>query len=278
MMNQNPILAPLLNTEAGLCLTAQNWRDAGINWLVCDLQALLHKPGLALLKQLKSLASYLGWGGKVILTAAHLKANREGIYKIKSPYDGSILTFDDGELKHLLEKLQPDVVVLPANITKNDSTIWNSWNDAIFPFVHFQDSDEIQPSCDFGVYCSAVDYYAHSLKTGPIYITEVHCREQMLNLFYDKGVQFIESNQPGQDALCGILYNEEGVINITNSEHEFNYQPIAKNCQCETCSARFTPAYLHHLYVHTPLLCQRLLIQHNLSWVANYLKGDKLKA
>lgn len=275
MFRQRPILAPLLNTEAGLCLTAANWQDAGIDWLVYELHELLHKPGILLLEKLSSLASYLGWGGKIILNASHLKANREGLYKIKSPYDGSTLIFDDTQLKHLIEKLQPDIVVLPKTFT----TLDHDWPGTIVPFVHYVNEEKISSNLDFGIYCSVAEYETNNLipKSKPMYLMEVNSREQILQLL-DEPVQFIETNQPAQDAFAGVLYHENGVLDITAIAHEFNDQPIASGCDCNTCRAHFTPAYLHHLHVHTPLLCQRLLIQHNMRWVANYLKGDKLIA
>ena len=46
------------------------------------------------------------------------------------------------------------------------------------------------------------------------------------------------------------------------------FETIDPECTCPTCSQQFTKAYLHHLLQQTPLLCHRLLIQHNVFWMA----------
>ena len=73
----------------------------------------------------------------------------------------------------------------------------------------------------------------------------------------------IETDEPGQDALQGIVYETVNKINLADSTYSMDFKLIDNDCECPTCAQNFTRAYLHHLYHHTPLLCQRFLIQHN---------------
>ena len=80
------------------------------------------------------------------------------------------------------------------------------------------------------------------------------------------GVQIVESDKPASDACSGVVYSSEGDISILDATFEMQFEPIDAGCECPTCSQQFTRAYLHHLLQHTPLLCQRLLVQHNVHY------------
>lgn len=72
-----------------------------------------------------------------------------------------------------------------------------------------------------------------------------------------------ESNNPAEDALKGIMYTQNEHISLLDDSERTVFEVLDKDCQCPTCQQGFTRAYLYHLYTQTPLLCQRLLIQHN---------------
>ena len=78
---------------------------------------------------------------------------------------------------------------------------------------------------------------------------------------------FFESNVPAEDAYFGRVYTHEGVIELQNNIYATQFEPIDSTCSCPTCKQKLTRAYLHHLLEHTPLLCQRLLIQHNVYYL-----------
>ena len=80
---------PRLNSKAGLCLTPENWKDAKVTAVSYSLEFLLHKPGQEVLKKIADLSQYLAWSGAIVLNGMSLGANKEGIYLLKSPYDGS---------------------------------------------------------------------------------------------------------------------------------------------------------------------------------------------
>lgn len=86
------------------------------------------------------------------------------------------------------------------------------------------------------------------------------------------GVEYIESCEPAQLGLNGTVYTTEGIIDLKDERFAQQFETINSRCSCCTCAASFTKAYLHHLFLHTPLLCQRLLIQHNGYHVQNSLR------
>lgn len=76
--------------------------------------------------------------------------------------------------------------------------------------------------------------------------------------------QFVESDVWASDACEGKVYTSSGIINLNESLFSNDFNVIDSNCLCPTCQQQFTRAYLYHLLRNTPLLCQRLLIQHNI--------------
>ena len=72
-----------------------------------------------------------------------------------------------------------------------------------------------------------------------------------------------ESDKPAKDALNGLVYDKHAIFSITAEDMAMSFEPLSKDCGCPPCALGLTRAYFHHLYVHTPLLCYRFLIQHN---------------
>ena len=71
------------------------------------------------------------------------------------------------------------------------------------------------------------------------------------------------SDEPAKAAMQGIVYTKEGDIDLTDPKFQMQFTNIDDSCSCPTCNQKLSKAYLHHLLIHTPLLCQRFLIQHN---------------
>ena len=82
---------------------------------------------------------------------------------------------------------------------------------------------------------------------------------------------WVESDLPMLDAYNGLVYTYTDVIDIKSEENLLQIKPIDNLCKCPTCVNGLTRAYLHHLYMHTPLLCQRLLMQHNAYMIFNFV-------
>ena len=81
------------------------------------------------------------------------------------------------------------------------------------------------------------------------------------------GVEYVSSNVPASDACNGRIYSDDGLIVLKDDAYRMDFNTIDKTCSCPTCDQQLTRAYLHHLFDHTPLLCQRFLIQHNIRFV-----------
>ena len=81
----------------------------------------------------------------------------------------------------------------------------------------------------------------------------------------------IISDAPANDALHGWVYCNAGMCAVMDNTNALRFTSLDEACRCPTCKAGFTWAYLHHLYQHTPGLCQRLLIQHNVYYVVHNL-------
>jgi queuine tRNA-ribosyltransferase len=109
----------------------------------------------------------------------------------------------------------------------------------------------------------------------PDYVVGDLSLAQMLVLA-QQGVAYIESDIPAREACLGRVYCGEGVISIDNAEFAMQFEVIDKDCLCPTCTQLFTRAYLHHLLGQTPLLCQRLLVQHNIHYCQATLNKSKL--
>ncbi len=77
--------------------------------------------------------------------------------------------------------------------------------------------------------------------------------------------QLHENNQPAEDALNGLIYTRKNTFSICSDHHTKDFALLDDTCTCPACNAGFTRAYFYHLYQHTPLLCHRWLIMHNLS-------------
>lgn len=262
-----PGFVPVLSSEAGLCLTAANWQEVNVNAAVYYLDSLLLKPGYELLNTVPDLAAYLNCPGTLILNASTLVANKEGIFKLVSPFDGSKIHLEYQQVVDLIARLKPQIVLLPPRILSDFPAVWEHWDAAITPFLWVGEEGLVQLTQDFGVYCTANEHVSVAEQIAPWsahpkYVQGVLGLSELREL-KESGIEFIESNQPAKAALEGMAYSAQGMINLREERVCMDFEPIDSACQCPTCVAQLTKAYLHHLYLHTPLLCQRFLIQHN---------------
>ncbi len=261
---------PVITSEAGLCLTAQEWQEAKVTTVSYSLEFLLHKPGKEILNKIQNLSNYVGWSGQLVLNAMSLTANKEGNYWLRSPYDGSKLMLTGDELIELILRLRPDAILLPKKIILDYPAIWENWIDTIIPFVHaddIQDDALVKPFS--GVYFNdpkdkRLEQWRHLSRyvTGATAVSEIQALRA-------NGIDFIETNEPANSALHGKVYCRSGLVDLKNKDMELQFSVIDESCGCPVCSQKLTKAYFHHLLQHTPLLCQRFLIQHNTFWMAN---------
>lgn len=112
-MNQqhNQGFIPMIDTPAGQCLTAQNWRDAGITGVSVSLEKLLIKPGLPFLLRLTNLKQYLGWSETLVLNATMPAPSKSGDFVLRSSFDGSRISISIEQVEQLIVQLNPDDVI-----------------------------------------------------------------------------------------------------------------------------------------------------------------------
>lgn len=142
-------------------------------------------------------------------------------------------------------------------------------NESIMPFFNAEELSQHHLTQEYGVYFndandSILAQWAHV----PRYVIGDFNAESILHL-RTQGVEFIETDEPVKAAFQGKVYSQQGEIDLTNKAAEMQFEIIDASCTCPVCTQHFTKAYFHHLIEHTPLLCQRFLIQHNVFWMAN---------
>jgi queuine tRNA-ribosyltransferase len=266
---------PLVTSDAGHCMTGKNWQEIGINTLAYHLSSLLIKPGYDFLMTLPNLAAYVGWSETIILNASMPK-EQQGKFVLRSPFDGTRSTHSMDDVMQLVAKLAPQYVVLPIGVKHAG---WQWLPESIFPFLPISDLPDESERRAYGVYLpydaqlmqfSAFMQQVIQSKKRPCYIAG-NLSLAMLQELKQYDVKFCETDKPACDALHGRLYCAEGELQIQEPIHAKKFEMISPNCRCPTCNQHFTRAYLHHLLAQTPLLCQRLLIQHNQYFLSNFI-------
>ena len=87
----------------------------------------------------------------------------------------------------------------------------------------------------------------------------------MDGLYYMNSL-WLESDLPAVDAVNGKVYAQLGYLNLLDKRYNNDFALLAENCSCFTCSNGYTRAYLSHILQRIPLLAQRLLILHNMTY------------
>ena len=105
------------------------------------------------------------------------------------------------------------------------------------------------------------------LPTGsPRYVMGVGTPEEIIE-YVRLGVDMMDCVLPTRAARHGLLFTSEGKVNIKNARYARDEGPLDAACRCRVC-ARYSRAYLRHLYTSQELLAQVLNTVHNL---AHYL-------
>lgn len=86
-----------------------------------------------------------------------------------------------------------------------------------------------------------------------------------------QGIDLFDCVMPTRNARNGTLFTSRGRINIKRSEYRGDPGPLDPDCSCEAC-ARYSRAYLRHLFVSGEILASRLNTIHNLSFYLGLLR------
>jgi queuine tRNA-ribosyltransferase len=85
------------------------------------------------------------------------------------------------------------------------------------------------------------------------------------------GVDMFDCVLPTRNARNGHLLTREGRVIIKNARYREDERPIEDTCRCPTC-AKYSRAYLRHLFVSGEILAMRLLTMHNLWFLAELMR------
>jgi queuine tRNA-ribosyltransferase len=97
----------------------------------------------------------------------------------------------------------------------------------------------------------------------PRYLMGVGMPEDLLAAI-GYGMDLFDCVIPTRYARSGVLFTSRGRLRITNRRYRRDTYPIDTSCRCDTCSAGFSRAYLHHLYAANEVLSAILASAHNL--------------
>ena len=104
----------------------------------------------------------------------------------------------------------------------------------------------------------------------PKYIMGVGTPQNLIELV-SLGADMFDCVLPTRNARNGQLFTRTGTINISNSKHKHDTQPVEPDCNCYTCQ-NFSRAYLRHLYMARELLAYRLNTIHNIHYFISFIK------
>jgi queuine tRNA-ribosyltransferase len=83
-----------------------------------------------------------------------------------------------------------------------------------------------------------------------------------------RGVDLFDCVLPTRLARNGALFTPTGRVNIKQRRFADIHAPLDPECDCDAC-ARFSAAYLHHLFRAGEILGLRLASIHNLQFLAH---------
>ena len=175
-------------------------------------------------------------------------------------------------------RLQPDIAIFPGCSLNYLSQLNQSLPRLQFFIAEEKNSLQSNLS-DFGsylVYDKKVSFsdflrQLEKYEGKSIYLSGQFDLSQ-LEALRTEGINLIESDEPAGAAMVGQVYTRQGKIVLLDAQMAQQHQVIEEECACPTCEQRFTRAYLHHLLMQTPLLCQRFLIQHNAHYYLQHMQ------
>jgi queuine tRNA-ribosyltransferase len=104
----------------------------------------------------------------------------------------------------------------------------------------------------------------------PRYLMGVGTPEEIVH-YAAQGIDMMDCVLPTRAARHGLLFTSEGRITIKNARYAADEGPLDPACGCKVC-ARYSRAYLRHLYSSNELLAQVLNTIHNLAYYIATMK------
>lgn len=89
-----------------------------------------------------------------------------------------------------------------------------------------------------------------------------------------RGVDLFDCVAPTRMGRNGAAFTSTGRINIKRAEFRTDGRPLDEDCDCAAC-ARFTRAYIRHLFVADEILGLRLLSLHNVHFLLSLARSAR---
>ena len=105
----------------------------------------------------------------------------------------------------------------------------------------------------------------------PRYLMGVGTPEEIVE-YSGLGIDMMDCVLPTRAARHGLLFTSEGKISIKQARYAGDQGPLDPNCSCRVC-ARYSRAYLRHLYASNEVLAQVLNTVHNLSFYLDTMRA-----
>jgi queuine tRNA-ribosyltransferase len=86
-----------------------------------------------------------------------------------------------------------------------------------------------------------------------------------------QGIDMFDCALPTRMARNGAVFTSKGRLNIRNSQHKLDWDPLDKSCKCYVCK-NYSRSYLRHLFILGEILAHRLLTLHNLAFLFNMIR------
>jgi queuine tRNA-ribosyltransferase len=104
----------------------------------------------------------------------------------------------------------------------------------------------------------------------PRYVMGVGTPEEIVE-YAKLGIDMMDCVMPTRAARHGMIFTSEGRINIKGARYAQDQGPLDPACGCRVC-ARYSRAYLRHLYASNEVLAQVLNSLHNLAYYLDTMR------
>ena len=105
----------------------------------------------------------------------------------------------------------------------------------------------------------------------PRYLMGVGTPEEIVE-YSNLGIDMMDCVLPTRAARHGLLFTSEGKVSIKQARYASDHGPLDANCDCRVC-ARYSRAYLRHLYASNEVLAQVLNTVHNLTYYLDEMRA-----
>jgi queuine tRNA-ribosyltransferase len=108
----------------------------------------------------------------------------------------------------------------------------------------------------------------------PRYLMGVGMPENLVEAV-GRGIDLFDCVVPSRHGRTGWLFTSFGRLLIKQARYQRDQSPVDQTCGCTVC-ARYSRAYLHHLYHVKEMLASRLNTIHNLWYFSDFMRQMRL--